>query len=182
MSISSWITSYKRAVGEALLAPRMDIEYQFCLGFVDLREGKLDSADLRLRTIERIRAGFPASDTSFVTRQIVLAAEQARRLLQGELLLARKRPAEVPGLYPSGMSDMHWDPLLSVRGPGWRGIWGSHADIPVETDGLSRAYEALGRPDSAIALYETGMALGGRTWGISPRHHYRLARLYEQRG
>ncbi len=181
ISLASWIASYLRSVGEALLAPRLHIQYQLCLGFVDLREGKLDSADLRLNTIERIRAGYSRSDTSFVTRQTVLAAEQARRLLAGELLLARKRPAEVPGLYPSGMSDMHWDPLLSVNGPGWRGIWRSYADIPVETDGLARAYEALGQPDPAIALYETGMALGGRTWGISPRHHYRLARLYEQK-
>jgi eukaryotic-like serine/threonine-protein kinase len=180
-SLASWIANYRRSVGEALLAPRMDIQYLLCLGFVDLREGKLDSADLRLNTIERIRAAFPGSDTSFVTRQTVRAAEQARRLLQGELLLARKRPAEVPGLYPSGMSDMHWDPLLSVNGPGWRGIWRSYADIPVETDGLARAYETLGQLDPAIALYETGMALGGRTWGVSPRHHYRLAKLYEQK-
>jgi eukaryotic-like serine/threonine-protein kinase len=180
--LREWGSQYLSSVGEWQLLPAAQAAYQLCLGFVDLRERKLDSVQVRIGAIENVRSNIPVKDTSSVTRQSRYACTQAKRLLLSELLLARGQAAQVPAVVPSEARDLQWNPGVFVTGPGWAWMWGSRTRIPIDGDALPRAYAALGWPDSSLVLYETCMALGYRTWGIPPRYHYRLAQLYEQKG
>jgi len=180
--LHTWITRVKQEAGEEEKLPGIETQYQFCLGSVDFREGRLDSLEARLPVIDSMSSQVSVSDTSLLAWETREQCRQARRILMSEVLLARGRPAEVPRLFPTSARGIRWDPLLAVVEPGWRGITKSRADIPVETDCLARAYAALNEPDSAIAVYETSITIGNRRWGVPPRLHYRLARLYEQKG
>jgi tetratricopeptide (TPR) repeat protein len=141
--------------------------FNFCLGLVDIKEGKLDAAKAKSDTLESLLPKITPANKEYIAfihslllGEILLAADSADRAI--------KTLESVPSLgTPPPMQTI----LLS--------------NIPFLQDALARAYEKNGETDEAVREYERLMAISPRqglwTW-IHPLYHFRLAKLYEKKG
>ncbi len=160
---------------------------QFCLGLVDLQEGKRDSIDMRLERIKDTLLAFSQRDTANLEQN-----EETGRCfmnaLKGFRLLAAGRPAEVqPNWTPRRSWLTHLpDSLTAASWPlctPWNGEPTWIDWIPIPFDILPRAYVERGMIDSAITSYELALKKPPHLLGpIIPRYYYRVAQLYEQKG
>jgi len=161
---------------------------QFCLGLMDLQQGKMDSIGTRLERIGDTLLAFSRRDTA----RSELYAETGRcfgNALQGAYLLAAGRPAEIRPNWtqrrtwlpqsPDSLTAANWPLYTPWEGEVTLGLtW-----IPLPFDVLARAYVERGMNDSAISSYELALKKPPHFLGpIIPRYYYRLARLYEQKG
>jgi len=132
--------------------------YNFALALVDLREGRIDSARHRLTEIES------------------LLPEYAE-LLHGEVLLAE-------GSLEKAITVC--EKASSLKMPYMSDIGGMLAyNLPFLKDVLARAYRAKGKLDYAIIEYERLIKIDSNSKDrrlIHPKYHYRLAKLYEEKG
>ena len=97
--------------------------------------------------------------------------------LRGEILLAEGKPQEAISLLekapPRILISLSYGPYVVAY------------NFPFLKDTLARAYEQNREIDKAIAEYERLTTFGpksGEPFLIHPRYHYRLAKLYEQKG
>jgi tetratricopeptide (TPR) repeat protein len=134
------------------------------LGFVDLKQGQIDSAKSRLAEMESLLS--EKKEFDYREEAIYILG-----LLQGEVFVAESSYdeaislfKEMPGMHPS---DMEYSNVLN------------HREI------LARAYQLNGDLENAISEYESLISVDWETGGyllINPRNYYRLGRLYEQKG
>ncbi len=149
-------------------SPRWKSWAEFCLGLVDVREGRLDSAESRLETIKSLSAKLetPSSRNADTFR---------RDWLQAEILMAQGSAKEavailektVPESVPNLQSDSY--------GP---------YNMPLRRDVLARAYYQSGRIDEAIAEYERLVTFvpGEKDWHlVHPVYYFILGKLYEEK-
>jgi eukaryotic-like serine/threonine-protein kinase len=146
----------------------MSAYFSFIFGWVDLKEGRLDSAKGRIKEIELILPQFDAADREFF--------ELLYWLLEAEVLLAENLPEKaveagekiVPGKFPS----MRTDQLTFYN-------------VPFLKDVLARAYWKNGDLEKAIAEYVRLTTIDPKSqvrYLIHPLYHYRLGRVYEEKG
>jgi serine/threonine protein kinase/Tfp pilus assembly protein PilF len=153
-------TYYYSAAGKAYRA-----HFDFCLGLLDLRQGRIDSARARL---EEIKSLCPKSeldrDFDFI-------------YLRGEILLAQgKLPEAIAVLEKTSPK------VIFSLSTGDNQIAGN---LPFLKDALARAYEEVGDIDQAIAEYERltlPYPKNPNPCLIHPKCYYRLAKLYEKKG
>jgi tetratricopeptide (TPR) repeat protein len=160
---------------------------QFCLGLLDLHQGKMGSIDTRVSRIQDTFLAFSRRDTSS-SEQNEETARCFRNALQGACLLATHHPAEI---HPNWTRRRSWvmqapDSLAAANWPLYA-PWGGEPTrvewIPIPFDVLPRAYAEQGMIDSAIVSYERAVKKPPHFLGpIVPRYYYRLARLYERQG
>ncbi len=143
--------------------------YLFLLGMTDVKQGRLDAAKTSLAEMKpllaKISSANPARFASLYD------------YFQGELLLAE------------GFVDNAVSALEKIRPPGKPPEMRQDAlfsyNIPFQKDALARAYVKKGDLDKAIAEYERLVTFDPkkeqRTF-IHPLYHYRLAKLYDQKG
>jgi len=142
--------------------------YNFQLGLLDLKQGRIDSAKSRLIEIESLlpEIDSPRKDQflfrfNILNGEMLLAensVEKAISVFEGEL------PLELPTLY-----SQH---VLAYN-------------APFEKDLLGRAYHQNGELDKAIDEYEQLVTFDPTSNNrrlIHPKYHYRLAMLYEEKG
>ncbi len=152
------------------IIPGLTAVHNFCLALVDLKDGLVDSARLRLDAIKSL---IP----DIINPQFVDSVRRRYELLEAEILLAEKSldravtacVRQIPWRIPY-MSQ--WDRVLAYN-------------LPFLKDTLARAYVAKGELDEAIEEYKrllTFDAEAKRCGLIQPRYYYRLAGLYEQAG
>jgi len=141
---------------------------EFCIGFVDVRQGHLDSAESRLGSIKALMAELeiPSSINSNSIR---------RDWLQAEILMAqgsaRNAAAILEKTAPQTVPNLQTDSY----GP---------YNMPFRRDVLARAYYQCGRLDEAISEYERLVAFIPREkdWHlIHPLYYFLLGGLYEKR-
>jgi tetratricopeptide (TPR) repeat protein len=140
--------------------------YNYYLGLVDLKQGFSDSAKVRLTRIDSL---FPQLKPS-QQEQVKYRLELFRR----EILLADNKIHEVIEMSKNVLSlKIHLNPEQLLMN-----------SLPPR-DVLARAYVNNNEIDKAITAYEKLLIFDSNNpdrFLIHPRYHYRLAKLYEQKG
>ncbi len=138
-----------------------------------MKEGRIDSAKTRMAEMKSISSGRVTEIIKWADLCKVLCD-----LLYGEVMIAENYPekaiAVCEKLSPLGVL--------------------SELQIAIDTiiynvnylnDLLARAYQQKGEIDKAIAEYKRLITFNPASKGrylINPKHHYRLAKLYEEKG
>jgi serine/threonine protein kinase/tetratricopeptide (TPR) repeat protein len=140
----------------------------YLLGWVDLKQGRLDSAKDRLKEIELLLAKTEMAGQRFVSMpyplleaEIHLAVDQLDKAIEAGKKIV---PEDFPGM---GIAN-----LLVYNNPFLKDV-------------LARAYWKKGDLDRAIAEYERLTTIDPNTgirYLIHPLYHYRFGRVYEEKG
>ena len=140
--------------------------YRFFLGLVDLKQGQIDSAKSRAAEMNSL-----LPKVTIYKDQIIFLHD----LLLGEVLLAKDSVEEAIAVLEKA-SPLGKPPFIQFI---------VVHNIPFLKDALALAYQKKGERDKAIAEYERLITLDPnreeRTL-IHPMYHYRLAKLYEEKG
>jgi serine/threonine protein kinase/Flp pilus assembly protein TadD len=146
----------------------MDAYRGFVFGWVDLKEGRLDSAKVRLKEMEPLLPKLSSDDEESVTLLY--------RLLEAEVLLAENLPEKA---VEAG------EKIVPAKFPNMTTARLTFYNIPFLIDALARAYWKKGDLDKAIAEYQrlTTIDPGNQVrYMIHPLYHYRLGRVHEEKG
>jgi serine/threonine protein kinase/Flp pilus assembly protein TadD len=144
--------------------------YLGILGFIDLKEGKMDSAQTRATEMTAL---LPNVSSPSQREERTFLAD----LLQAEISLAKGFPGKAVAVFektalpfPPAMQEMV--DLVAYN-------------VPFYKDVLARSYLQKGDLDRAIAEYEKLVTFDPASRArflVYPALHYRLAKLYEQKG
>jgi len=147
-----------------------DAYYLSALGFLELGKEGADVAQKRVKEISGLLPQIPAETKDQI--------EVLYGLLSGEILLAR-------GLADEAVAACERISSWRLSFTGGRNVRIVDYNVPFIKDVQARAYLELGELDKAIADYESLITfdpLRKERQLVYPLYHYRLAKLYEQKG
>jgi len=150
--------------------PSYTVGHGFLAGLTDLREQKLASAKTRLAAMESMAGAMPAY-SAFRIIEI--------EYLRGMIYLAEKRIDRAAAAFLKAEANK-FPPVTYFGGFNY-----FRYNTPFQRDDLARAYADGGEIDKAIVEYERLITFDPNKPSralIHPRYHYRLAKLYEQKG
>jgi tetratricopeptide (TPR) repeat protein len=150
-------------------------EYQFGEGLAALMQSRLGQARQKLAELRSLVPKLPKLEY-WTEWQKDAASKQD--ILSAEICLAEKKPKESIAILQK--APPRPCPFFFYFTEDWL-----RYNFPFEQDTLARACAQNGEPEKAIAEYERLTTYNPKSESrflIHPRYHYRLARLYEQRG
>ncbi len=141
-------------------------DYDFVLGLIALKQGRIDVARSRLKEIESLlpemydkKAG--QFNIDFLKAEILLAEGKFRETIT---VCEQAPPLEIPSMHTANLA---------------------FYNVPFMRDTLARAYIQMGDLDRAISEYERILTFDPESKErrlIHPRYHCRLAKVYEEKG
>jgi len=140
----------------------------FFHGLVDIEEDKVDEARPRIEEMKSILADLAPGRQSWITFRL--------DMLEVEVLLAENAPTEAVSTFENA-SFIEPPVMYSTNYLSY--------NCPLLTDALARSYQQSGDLEKAIGEYERLLKsdpLGRDRYLIHPTYHYKLARLYEEKG
>jgi len=141
------------------------------LALLDVKQGRVESASQRLAKASLLLSQAQSDRPSWAAQ-----ARQLTKIVQAEVLLAEGKAGEA-------IAAMEKEFVLTT--PGMNPPELMQHNMPLEQDVLARAYVKAGNPDKAIEVYRQLLtfdpASQDRRMRI-PVYHYRLGRLYEEKG
>jgi len=157
-----------RVKGNPSFQADIDFERAFDLGWTDLKEGRVDSAEARLKEMENLLPKInphnredATSDYQFLKAETLLAANMPEKAIKAGERVGREN-------FPSMNSNaIAWYNRLFLK------------------DVLARAYWKKGDLDKAIGEYVRLTTIDPNDqvrYLIHPLYHYRLGRVYEEKG
>jgi serine/threonine protein kinase/Tfp pilus assembly protein PilF len=144
---------------------------EYVLALLDLKQGRIGSAKERAEKATLLLTQNPSERPSWTAQ-----ARQINTIVQAEVLLAEGKTGEA-------ITAMEKEFVLTS--PGMNPPELMQHNMPLEQDVLARAYVKAGNLDKAIGTYLKLLTFdpGSRDRRIRiPVYHYRLARLYEEKG
>jgi serine/threonine protein kinase/Tfp pilus assembly protein PilF len=144
--------------------------YLIDLGFVDVKQGQIDSAKSRSRKIESILAEMTPERKENI--------QYGYDILRAEILLAENSAQQAIAI----AEQMEEATILSITTRTGEAIL---YNMPFLKDVLARAYVETGELDKAIDVYEKLITFDPQQkerYLIHPVYHYRLAKLYQDKG
>ena len=144
--------------------------YLIHLGFVDIKQGQIDSAKSKIEKIEPVLPG--------ITPENKESIQYLFDILHAEILLSESSSQQAIAIAEQ-IEDM------TTPGLGTKAGETILYNMPFLKDVLARAYVANGEIDKAIAAYEDLITFDPQKKGrylVHPLYHYRLAKLYQEKG
>jgi len=141
------------------------------LALWDLKQGRIESAKQRLD-----KAGLLATQAQSDRPGWAIQGRQLAKIVEAEILLAEGKAGEA-------ISAMEKEFVQAV--PGMNPPELLQHNMPLEQDVLARAYVKAGNPDRAIEVYRQLLTFDPASQDRRiriPVYHYRLGRLYEEKG
>jgi tetratricopeptide (TPR) repeat protein len=149
-----------------------EVYYNYSLGLIDFRQGKIDSAKSSLSKLDSLSLEIEdANNKAFLAF--------CSKLLEGEVLLAEHLPDKALPLLEKATLSENLGTFYQEN------VHLIFMNFPSTKDGIARAYIQKGDIDKAIAEYEQLIHFGAdekEHFLAHPKYHYRLAILYEQTG
>jgi len=146
----------------------LTLYYNLGLGLVDLKEGKIDSVKYRFEIIKSLLPKIDLEVEKYVPIDV--------NIFYGEILL-------VEGLNDKVINILKETPSLGIPNMYTYGL--IPYNIPFQYDLKARTYIQTGAIDDAIAEYERLTTFDPKSEDrrlIYPKYHYRIAKLYEEKG
>jgi pentatricopeptide repeat protein len=141
------------------------------LALLDVRQGRVGSARQRLD-----KAGLLTAQAKGDRPSWAIQGRQLAKIVQAEILLAEGKTGEI-------VASFEKESVLSV--PGMNPPELLQHNFPLEQDVLARAYVKAGNLDKAIEVYRQLLTFDPASQDRRiriPVYHYRLGRLYEEKG
>jgi serine/threonine protein kinase/tetratricopeptide (TPR) repeat protein len=150
------------------------IENDLWLGFLEWKQGQIDTAKQRLDHIRMLFSELP-EDMGEVASQL----RKNYKILQAEIWLSEGRAAEAISFL-----EKEFRLQIPLIFPSYTRVF-TFYNFPLDQDVLARAFQKIGNLDKAIAEYKKLLTFDPMSQDRrlhNPVYHYRLAKLYEQKG